>query len=159
MPPDISIVAWPCLELASTWKPTTPTCFAWIAGPAISIWDIAYAEWNKNYGATGAPLIVKDKVLVATSGGDDGVRGFLAAFDATTGKLAWRLWTIPGPGELGSYSWPGDTYLHGGGTAWMPGTYDPELNTLYWGTGNASPDYDGSVRPGRRSLHLLPAGD
>ena len=112
------------------------------------IWDIAYADWNKNYGATGAPLILKDKVLVATSGGDDGVRGFLAAYDATTGKLAWRLWTIPAPGEFGSSSWPGDTYLHGGATAWMPGTYDQELNTLYWGTGNASPDYDGSVRPG-----------
>jgi alcohol dehydrogenase (cytochrome c) len=112
------------------------------------IWDIPYAEGNKNYGATGAPLILKDKVLVATSGGDDGVRGFLAAFDINTGKRAWRLWTIPAPGEPGSSSWPGDTYLHGGGTAWMPGTYDPELNTLYWGTGNASPDYDGTVRPG-----------
>ncbi len=112
------------------------------------IWDVAYADWNKNYGATSAPLIVKDKVLVGTSGGDDGVRGFLAAFDASTGKLAWRLWTIPGPGEFGSTSWPGDTYLHGGGTTWMPGTYDPWLNTLYWGTGNAAPDYDGSVRPG-----------
>jgi alcohol dehydrogenase (cytochrome c) len=112
------------------------------------IWDVAYADWNKNYGGTSAPLIVKDKVLVGTSGGDDGVRGFLAAFDATTGKLAWRLWTIPGPGESGTESWPGDTYLHGGGTTWMPGTYDPELNTLYWGTGNASPDYDGDVRPG-----------
>ena len=112
------------------------------------IWDVPYADWNKNYGATGAPLILKDKVMVATSGGDDGVRGFLAAFDAQTGKLAWRLWTIPAPGEPGSSSWPGDTYLHGGGTAWMPGTYDPELNTLYWGTGNASPDYDGDVRPG-----------
>ena len=112
------------------------------------LWDVPYADWNKNYGATGAPLILKDKVLVATSGGDDGVRGFIAAFDAQTGKLAWRLWTIPAPGEPGSSSWPGDTYLHGGGTAWMPGTYDPELNTLYWGTGNASPDYDGDVRPG-----------
>ena len=112
------------------------------------IWDVAYADWNKNYGATSAPLIVKDKVLVGTSGGDDGVRGFLAAFDSISGKLAWRLWTIPGPGEVGSSSWPGDSYLHGGGTAWMPGTYDPELNTLYWGTSNAAPDYDGSVRPG-----------
>src|ERR1700748_1356400 len=112
------------------------------------IWDVGYADWNKNYGATSAPLIVKDKVLVGTSGGDDGVRGFLAAYDSVSGKLAWRLWTIPGPGEFGSSSWPGDSYLHGGGTAWMPGTYDPELNTLYWGTGNASPDYDGSVRPG-----------
>ena len=112
------------------------------------IWDVPYADWNKNYGGTGAPLLLKDKVLVAASGGDDGVRGFLAAYDATTGKLAWRLWTIPAPGEPGSSSWPGDTYLHGGGNAWMPGTYDHELNTLYWGTGNAAPDFDGSVRPG-----------
>jgi alcohol dehydrogenase (cytochrome c) len=91
---------------------------------------------------------VHDKVLVGTSGGDDGVRGFLAAFDANTGKEVWRFWTIPAPGEKGSESWPGDMVLHGGGTTWMPGTYDPALNTLYWGTGNPSPDYDGSVRPG-----------
>ena len=64
------------------------------------------------------------------------------------GELVWRLWTIPGPGEFGSSSWPGDSYLHGGGTTWMPGTYDPQLNTVYWGTGNAAPDYDGDVRPG-----------
>ncbi len=112
------------------------------------IWDVLYATGNKNYGATSAPLIVKDKVLVGTSGGDDGVRGFLAAFDAQTGKEMWRFWTIPSPGEFGNDSWPGDAYLHGGGTTWMPGTYDPELNTVYWGTGNPSPDYDGSVRPG-----------
>src|SRR5580692_8984169 len=112
------------------------------------IWDVAYADWNKNYGATSAPLIVNDKVLVGTSGGDDGVRGFLAAFDARTGEEVWRFWTIPGPGEKGNESWPGDSYLHGGGTTWMPGTYDPDLHTLYWGTGNPSPDYDGSVRPG-----------
>jgi alcohol dehydrogenase (cytochrome c) len=113
------------------------------------IWDVAYANNNKNYGATSAPLIVRDKVLVGTSGGDDGVRGFVAAFDAQTGKEAWRFWTIPAPGEKGSESWPaGEIYLHGGGTTWMPGTYDPKLNTLYWGTSNPSPDYDGSVRPG-----------
>lgn len=112
------------------------------------IWDIAYADWNKNYGATAAPLVVKDKVIVGTSGGDDGVRGFVAAYDALTGKLAWRFWTIPGPGEFGSESWPGDLYLHGGGTAWMSGTYDSELNLLYWGTSNPAPDFEGGVRPG-----------
>jgi alcohol dehydrogenase (cytochrome c) len=112
------------------------------------LWDVAYVEGNKNYGATSAPLVVKDKVLVGTSGGDDGVRGFLAAFDAETGKLAWRFWTIPGPGEFGSESWPGKMYLRGGGTTWMPGTYDPELNTIYWGTSNPAPDFDGGVRPG-----------
>jgi alcohol dehydrogenase (cytochrome c) len=112
------------------------------------LWDVAYATGSKNYGATSAPLVVKDKVLVGTSGGDDGVRGFLAALDAQTGKEVWRFWTIPGPGEPGSSSWPGELYLHGGATTWMPGTYDPELNTVYWGTSNPSPDFEGSVRPG-----------
>lgn len=111
------------------------------------LWDVSYAPAG-NYGATSAPLVVRDKVLVGTSGGDDGVRGFLAAFDARTGKLAWRFWTIPAPGEPGSSSWPGTSYLRGGGTTWMPGSYDPELNTLYWTTSNPSPDFDGGVRPG-----------
>ena len=112
------------------------------------LWDIEYADKTKHYGATSAPLIVKDAVLVGTSGGDSGVRGFVAAYDASTGKLKWRLWTIPGPGEFGSSSWPGDSYLHGGGTTWMPGTYDPELDTVYWTTSNAAPDYVGDSRPG-----------
>jgi alcohol dehydrogenase (cytochrome c) len=112
------------------------------------LWDVPYADWKKNYGATSAPLVVRDKVIVGTSGGDDGVRGFVAAYDAETGKLAWRFWTIPGPGEFGSSSWPGNSYLHGGGTTWMPGTYDPQLNTLFWGTSNLAPDFDGSTRPG-----------
>ena len=112
------------------------------------LWDVAYADWNRNYGATGAPLVVNDKVIVGTSGGDDGVRGFVAAYDASSGKLAWRFWTIPAPGEWGSESWPGKGYLHGGGTTWMPGTYDAEARTLYWTTSNPSPDFDGSVRPG-----------
>jgi alcohol dehydrogenase (cytochrome c) len=112
------------------------------------IWDVAYADGNKNYGATSAPLVVKDKVLVGTSGGDDAVRGFVAAYEAMSGKLAWRFWTIPGPGEFGSNSWPGTTYLHGGGTTWMPGTYDASLNLIFWGTGNPAPDFNDDVRPG-----------
>lgn len=113
------------------------------------LWDVSYASGNRNYGATSAPLVVKDKVLVGTSGGDDGVRGFVAAFNAKTGKEVWRFWTIPAPGEPGSETWPqGTAYQHGGGTTWMPGTYDPELNTIYWGTSNPSPDFDGSVREG-----------
>jgi alcohol dehydrogenase (cytochrome c) len=111
-------------------------------------WDIEYADKAKQYGATSAPLVVKDSVIVGTSGGDSGVRGFVAAYDAETGKLKWRFWTIPGPGEFGSSSWPDDSYLHGGGTTWMPGTYDPELNTLYWTTSNAAPDFVGDSRPG-----------
>jgi alcohol dehydrogenase (cytochrome c) len=112
------------------------------------IWDVEYADKTKHYGATSAPLVVKEMVIVGTSGGDSGVRGFVAAFDTVTGKMKWRFWTIPGPGEFGSSSWPGDSYLHGGATTWMPGTYDPELNTLYWTTSNAAPDYVGDTRPG-----------
>jgi alcohol dehydrogenase (cytochrome c) len=112
------------------------------------LWDVQYADKTKHYGATSAPLVVKDMVVVGTSGGDSGVRGFIAAFDAATGKRKWRFWTIPGPGEFGSSSWPGDSYLHGGGTTWMPGTYDPQLNLLYWTTSNAAPDFVGDSRPG-----------
>jgi alcohol dehydrogenase (cytochrome c) len=112
------------------------------------LWEVPYAPGNKNYGATSVPLIVKDMVLVGTSGGDDGVRGFVAAFDAGTGKERWRFWTIPGPGEPGAESWPGDLYLRGGATTWMPGAYDAELNTIYWGTSNPAPDFDGDPRPG-----------
>jgi alcohol dehydrogenase (cytochrome c) len=112
------------------------------------LWDVQYADKAKQYGATSVPLVVKDSVIVGTSGGDSGVRGFVAAYDTATGKLKWRLWTIPAPGEFGSSSWPGDSYLHGGGTTWMPGTYDPELNMLYWTTSNAAPDFLGDSRPG-----------
>ena len=111
-------------------------------------WDIQYADKRKHYGATSAPLVVKGSVIVGTSGGDSGVRGFLAAYDAITGVKKWHLWAIPGPGEFGSSSWPGDSYVHAGGTTWMPGTYDPELNTLYWTTSNAAPDFVGESRPG-----------
>jgi alcohol dehydrogenase (cytochrome c) len=112
------------------------------------LWDVTYADKAKQYGSTSAPLIVKDEVIVGTSGGDSGVRGFVAAYDAVTGNLKWRFWTIPGPGEFGSGSWPGDSYLHGGGTTWMPGTYDAKRDTLYWTTSNAAPDFVGDSRPG-----------
>jgi alcohol dehydrogenase (cytochrome c) len=111
-------------------------------------WDVEYADKTKHYGATSAPLVVNGMVIVGTSGGDSGVRGFVAAFDAESGTMKWRLWTIPDPGEFGSDSWPGDSYLHGGATTWMPGTYDPELDTLYWTTSNAAPDFVGDTRPG-----------
>jgi alcohol dehydrogenase (cytochrome c) len=112
------------------------------------LWDVEFADKLKHYGGTSAPLVLKDEVVVGSSGGDSGVRGFLSAYDARKGTLRWKLWTIPAPGEFGSDSWLGDSYLHGGGTTWLPGTYDPELDTLYWTTSNAAPDYDGSSRPG-----------
>ena len=125
-----------------------PICCVWTRAPDACSGTSPTPIPRKNYGATSAPLIVKDKVLVGTSGGDDGVRGFLAALDPETGKEVWRFWTIPAPGEPGSESWPGETYLHGGGTTWMPGTYDAETNTLFWGTSNPAPDYAGETRPG-----------
>ena len=114
------------------------------------IWDVAFGNIKENpaNGATSAPLVVNGKVIVAPSGGDAGVRGHIDAFDVISGKLVWRVWTVPGPGEPGYSSWPKSSYKHGGGTAWMPGTYDPETKTLYWGTGNPGPDFEGSARPG-----------
>jgi alcohol dehydrogenase (cytochrome c) len=112
------------------------------------IWDTAVAKPEAGYAFTHAPLIVKDKVIVGTAGGEYGIRGFLAAFDAKTGKELWRFYTIPGPGEAGHESWSGDSWKRGGGSVWVTGSYDPDLNLTYWGIGNAGPDYNGDVRLG-----------
>lgn len=115
------------------------------------IWEVQFGDIKENpaNGATSAPLIVNGKVIVAPAGGDAGVRGRIEAFDAETGKLVWNFWTIPGPGEPNFGTWgKGNAWKHGGATAWMPGTYDPETNTLFWGTGNPGPDFEGSQRPG-----------
>jgi alcohol dehydrogenase (cytochrome c) len=97
---------------------------------------------------TGAPLVVKDKVVVGVTGGDSAHRGYLTAFDARTGRLAWRFWTIPGPGEPGHETWAGDSWKHGGGSTWMTGSYDPELNLIYWAVGNPAADFYGGDRAG-----------
>jgi alcohol dehydrogenase (cytochrome c) len=113
------------------------------------LWNVEVASSKGgSFGGTEAPLIVKDKVVVGVAAGDYGIRGFLDAYDANTGKRVWRFWTIPGPGEPGRETWGGDSWKHGGGATWMTGTYDPELNTIYWGVGNPAPDMVGSVRPG-----------
>ncbi|HUX09224.1 MAG TPA: PQQ-binding-like beta-propeller repeat protein, partial [Terriglobia bacterium] len=114
------------------------------------IWDVEFGDTRKNpaNGATSAPLIVKGKVIVAAAGGDAGVRGRIDAFDAETGKPVWHFWTIPGPGEANFGTWgEGQGWKYGGATGWMPGTYDDETNTLFWGTGNPGPDFEGSARP------------
>ncbi len=103
---------------------------------------------NGPYSATVAPLALKDKVVVGISGGETGTRGFLDAYDAATGKRVWRFWTVPAKGEPGGDSWPGDSWKHGGGPAWLTGTFDPKLNTLYWGIGNPGPDLYGEGRLG-----------
>lgn len=103
------------------------------------LWKTAVADWKKGYYMTLAPLAAKGKIMVGSSGGEYGIRGFVAAFDAETGKEAWRTFTVAGPGEPGGETWPGDTYKHGGGSVWITGTYDQDTNLAYWGVGNAGP--------------------
>jgi alcohol dehydrogenase (cytochrome c) len=112
-------------------------------------WDTKVIDYHDGHSMTVAPLAVKDKIIVGISGGEFGIRGFIDAYDAKTGARAWRFWTVPGPGEPGHETWgKGDVWKNGGGATWVTGTYDPELNLLYWGVGNPGPDYNGDVRPG-----------
>lgn len=112
------------------------------------VWQSIFVDVRAGESATLAPLVVKDLVLVGSSGGEYGVRGHIDAFDLTSGARRWRLYTVPKPGEPGSESWSGDSWQRGGGTAWITGSYDPELDLVYWGTGNAGPDFDGDSRQG-----------
>jgi alcohol dehydrogenase (cytochrome c) len=112
------------------------------------VWDTVIDDYKKGYSATSAPLVVKDKVLTGIAGAEYGIRGFIDAYDAATGKRAWRFWTVPGPGEKGSETWEGDSWERGGGSTWVTGTYDPALDLVYWGTGNPGPDLYGKDREG-----------
>lgn len=112
------------------------------------LWDVEMADYRQNYGATGAPLVVNDLVIAGVSGGDEGIRGFLDGYKASTGERAWRFWTIPARGEPGSETWSGRAIEHGCGATWLTGTYDPQVKTLYWPTGNPCPDYNGDERKG-----------
>ena len=112
------------------------------------IYDVEMAAGKDGFAGTGAPLIVKDKVIVGIAGGEFANRGFIDAYNPTTGERVWRFYTIPAPGEPGSESWQGEIWQRGGGPTWLTGTYDPALNLLYWGTGNPNPDWDGESRPG-----------
>ena len=127
------------------------------------LWKTRVAEAKAGYSITVAPLVVKDKVIVGVGGGEWGVRGFIAAYSAETGKELWRFYTVPGPGEPGHETWlpcppdspsgskdycDPDAWKHGGGSVWVTGSYDPATNLTYWGTGNAGPDYNPTQRPG-----------
>jgi alcohol dehydrogenase (cytochrome c) len=113
------------------------------------VWTAKVEDYKKAYYMSLAPLIVNGKVILGASGGELGVRGFVAAIDAETGKELWKTYTVPAPGDPGSETWPagGDHYKRGGGSIWITGTYDPETNLTYWGTGNAAPWF-GDQRPG-----------
>jgi alcohol dehydrogenase (cytochrome c) len=112
------------------------------------VWTTKVAENKNGYYMTLAPLVASGKVMVGASGGELGVRGFVAAFDPDTGKELWRTNTVPAPGEPGSETWPpGDQWKTGGGSIWVTGNYDPESNLAFWGTGNGGP-WMGDQRPG-----------
>lgn len=112
------------------------------------LWKVQVGDVNYAYSITMAPLIVKDKVIVGVGGGEYGIRGFVAAYDAETGAEAWKFYTIPGLGEPGHESWEGDDWEHGGAPVWITGSFDPELNLTYWGVGNPGPDWNAAQRPG-----------
>ncbi len=111
-------------------------------------WDVTMQEYTNGYASTIAPLVVKDKVIVGVAGGEFGIRGFIDAYDAQTGKRAWRFYTIPGPGEAGHNTWAGDSWKIGGAGVWVTGAYDPEQNLVFFGTGNPGPDYHSASREG-----------
>ena len=114
------------------------------------VWAKTYGDVRAGESATVAPLVVKNMVIVGSSGGEFGVRGHLDAFDVETGDHVWRCYTVPKPGEPGSETWPadGEAWARGGANCWVTGTFDPETNLLYVGTGNPAPDFDGEVREG-----------
>ena len=129
------------------------------AATGSELWDVELADRHLAYSFTLAPLVVEDKVIVGSAGGDRGIRGFIVALDAATGEEIWRFHTVPGPGEPGHETWEEcppdpDTYcdpeawMHGGAAAWLTGSYDPELNLMYWGLGNPGPDFNRFQRPG-----------
>ena len=118
------------------------------AKTGLLIWDTTVANAAERYSITMVPLVVNDKVIVGTAGGDMGIRGLIATFDVHTGEEVWRFHTIPGPGEYGNDTWSGDSWMTGGAAVWNAGAYDPDTNLTFFGTGNPAPDWDGRARLG-----------
>jgi alcohol dehydrogenase (cytochrome c) len=155
----------------STIKPVTPPCCGIInRGAAIydgkifrttldtnvialdaqtgkELWRKNAIDFKNGYAMTVAPLVADGVVITGISGGEFGIRGFIDGWDPKTGEHLWRTYTIPGPGEPGNETWPGDTWKHGGAPTWVTGSFDPELRTVYWGTGNAG-SFNAALRQG-----------
>jgi alcohol dehydrogenase (cytochrome c) len=112
------------------------------------VWESELAKASDGYYSPVAPLVIKNMVIIGIAPGDHGLNGFLDAYDVNTGERLWRWNAIPGPGEPGNETWSGDSWKTGGGNTWLTGSYDPELNLIYWGIGNPAPDFDGDVRKG-----------
>ncbi len=112
------------------------------------LWETEIADSKLNYSATSAPIVVGNLVITGTAGGEEGARGFIAAYDQNTGKEVWRFWTVPAPGEPGSETWKGKGIEHGGAVAWFTGVYDSETDTVFWQAGNPGEDYNGDERVG-----------
>ncbi|MYC60766.1 MAG: PQQ-dependent dehydrogenase, methanol/ethanol family [Gammaproteobacteria bacterium] len=112
------------------------------------LWEVEVGDVNLAYSVTMAPLAVKDKIIVGVGGGEFGIRGYVAAYYAETGELAWKTYTIPAPGEPGHETWEGDDWQYGGAPVWITGSFDPEENLTYWGVGNPGPDWNAAQRPG-----------
>jgi PQQ-dependent dehydrogenase (methanol/ethanol family) len=116
------------------------------ARTGLPVWETQVADTMDGYSITSPPLVVNDKVILGVAGGEFATRGFIDAYDAASGKRLWRFNTIPGPGEFGHDTWKGDSWQTGGGASWLTGTYDPELDTLYWPVGNPAAQFDRSTR-------------
>ena len=116
------------------------------ARTGLPLWETQVADSLLGYSLTSAPLVVKDKVLVGITGGEFGARGFLDAYDAASGRRLWRWYAVPGPGEFGNDTWKGDSWKVGGSPMWLTGSYDPDLNLVYWTVGNPAPQIDRSTR-------------
>ena len=128
------------------------------------VWKTRVANSKEGYSVTVSPLALKDRIVVGVGGGEYGIRGFISAYHAQTGKELWKFYTVPAPGEQGHETWEAcppnsktycdsEAWKHGGGSVWVTGSFDPELNLTYWGTGNAGPDSNPEQRPGD---HLYP---
>ena len=112
------------------------------------VWDVAAVDYKKGYTFTGAPLAVKNLIIISPAGGEYGIRGFVDAYDADTGQRKWRFYTVPEPGQPGNETWEGDSWKTGGAPGWITGTYDPVSNEIFWTTGNPAPSNRGQGRAG-----------